>query len=137
MSYLIDTNVISELIKPRPNKAVLEWFTAIPEDSLYLSVITLGEIRKGIEKISEPHKKEKLRIWLEHELPAWFGSRLLPIDKHIADCWGLLQAQTLRTLPAIDSLLAATAISASLYLVTRNVFDFESVALRIINPWDT
>lgn len=83
MSYLIDTNVISELIKPKPSIPVLNWLSIMPNESLFLSVITLGEIRKEIEKIKEPAKKEKIRIWLEHELPTWFGSRILSIDSAV------------------------------------------------------
>lgn len=136
MSYLIDTNVISELVRAKPNKNVMNWFEAIPGDSLHLSVITLGEIRKGIEGISDARKKEKLRIWLEHEIPDWFGQRILSIDKYVADCWGRLQANKRHPLPAIDSLIAATAIHFNLALITRNVSDFNFPTLEVINPWD-
>lgn len=136
MSYLIDTNVISELVKPKPDKNVITWFDSIPGEDIYLSVLTLGEIRKGIEKVSDKSRKEKLRIWLEHELPGWFGDRILSIDKQIVDCWGRIQAHTRHSLPAIDSLIAATAISFNLALVTRNVADFKFETLEVINPWN-
>ncbi len=136
MSYLIDTNVISELVKTRPNQAVINWFESIPSDSLYLSVLTLGEIRKGIEKVTAIPRKQKLKKWLEQELSAWFGNRILTINREVADYWGRLQAISERSIPAIDSLIAATALHFDLCLVTRNVADFDFPALEIINPWE-
>lgn len=136
MSYLIDTNVVSELIKSKPDKQVVSWFSAVPDESLHISVLTLGEIRKGIGKVEEAAKKEKLRIWLEHELPEWFDTRILDIDVPVAERWGRLLAQHKKTLPAIDSLIAATALHHDLCLVTRNITDFDYIAgLQIINPW--
>jgi predicted nucleic acid-binding protein len=136
MNYLIDTNVISEMIKSKPDKNVMNWFEAVPDESLYLSVLTLGEIRKGIGKVEDVAKKEKLRIWLEHELPAWFDQRMLDIDSHVSDRWGRLLAQHKKSLPAIDSLIAATALHFDLCLVTRNTSDFDYISdLQIINPW--
>lgn len=136
MSYLLDTNVVSELVKVKPNERVMKWFQVIPSDSLYLSVLTLGEIRKGIENIVDTRRKEKLRIWLEHELPDWFGNRILSIDQHVVDCWGRIQASSKNPLPAIDSLIAATAIHSNLVLVTRNTTDFKFSVLEVINPWN-
>lgn len=136
MKYLIDTNVVSELIKARPDKNVVAWFESVPDESLYLSVLSLGEIIKGIGKVEEAGKKEKLRIWLEHELPAWFDNRILDIDSGVAERWGRLLAQHKKTLPAIDSLIAATALHFDLALVTRNITDFDYIAgLQTINPW--
>ena len=136
MNYLIDTNVISELVREKPNKKVLEWFATIPNDSIYISVLTLGEIRKGIEKITTPARQHKLRAWLEVELPEWFQERMLTIDKNVADRWGLLQAQISRPLPVIDSLIAAIALHYDLSIVTRNTKDFNYPLLQVINPWD-
>ena len=136
MSYLLDTNVISELVRPKPNNKVLTWFNNVPDDALHISVLTLGEIRKGVEKLREGKRKEKLRLWLEIDLSAWFEDRILPIDQHVADLWGKLQYQMKNTLPAIDSLLAATALHYDLRLVTRNEQDFHFPALLIINPWN-
>lgn len=136
MSYLVDTNVISELVKLEPSKKVSKWFDEIPDESLYISVLTLGEIRKGVEKVTDRHKREKLRIWLEHELPAWFGDRILNVNKQVVDRWGKLLAQVKTSLPAIDSLIGATALSYDLSLVTRNINDFELMGIELINPWN-
>ena len=135
MSYLLDTNVISELVRPKPAKAVLAWFENIPSEALHISVLTLGEIRKGIESMPDGARREKLRLWLEHELADWFGSRILPVDIPIADRWGRLLAQVKRPVPSIDSLLAATALHHELRLVTRNQKDFDYPGLEVINPW--
>jgi len=135
VNYLLDTNVISELKRPKPNENVVNWFSEKEADSLYLSVLTLGEIRKGIEKMTDGQRKNALLIWLEKDIPLWFDSRLLNIDVETADCLGKLQAQANRPLPAIDSLLAATAIRHDLCLVTRNVGDFDYPNLKISNLW--
>ncbi len=137
MSYLLDTNVISELVKPRPDANVLRWFEGLPDRALHLSVLSLGEIRKGVEAMSSGARREKLRVWLEQELPAWFEERLLDVTPPIADRWGRLLAEASRPMPAIDSLLAATALTHSLRLVTRNSGDFEFAGLDVINPWQS
>lgn len=136
MSYLIDTNVISEIVRPKPNDKVLRWFEAIPNHSVYISVLTLGEIRKGIENVEHKERKEKLKLWLENELFSWFENRILPIDAQTADRWGQLQAQTKHLLPAIDSLIAATALQHNLCIVTRNEQDFKFPLLQVVNPWN-
>lgn len=135
MSYLIDTNVISELVKGKQNAKVVKWFESVSDQDLYLSALTIGEIRKGIEKIQNSEKKEKIRMWLDQELPSWFDNRILAIDKHVANKWGLIQSNASKTLPAIDSLIAATALHFDLILVTRNVKDFDYPGLEIINPF--
>jgi len=140
VSYLIDTNVISELVRPKPDAIVLDWFSRTPDEALFLSVLSLGEIRKGVEKLTNPEeapRREKLRLWLEHDLRDWFGSRILPIGPDVADHWGRLLAQAGRPVPAIDSLLAATALHHDLRLVTRNTRDFDYAGLEVINPWAT
>lgn len=136
MSYLIDTNVLSELRRRTPNVGVLDWFAQRPGITLYLSVLTLGEIRKGIDQIAEDTRKLKLLDWLEVELPAFFAGRILPVDTAVANQWGRLQAQAGRPIPAIDSLIAATALAHGLRLVTRNIHDFTFPGLDIINPWN-
>jgi predicted nucleic acid-binding protein len=135
MSYLLDTNVISELVRPKPAKAVLAWFDNIPSEALHISVLTLGEIRKGVEQMPDSARREKLRLWLEHDLAGWFETRVLPIDNQVADRWGRLIAQMARPVPSIDSLLAATALHHELRLVTRNQKDFDYPGLEVINPW--
>ncbi len=135
MSYLLDTNVISELVRPKPSKVVLAWFENIPSDALHISVLTLGEIRKGVEHMPDGVRREKLRLWLEHDLTDWFGARVLPVDMLVADRWGRLLALVGRPVPSIDSLLAATALHHELRIVTRNQKDFDYPGLEVINPW--
>ena len=135
MSYLLDTNVVSELARPQPEAAVTRWLKEIPAEDLFLSVITLGELRRGVERLPAGARREKLRRWLEQDLCAWLGPRLLPIDADVADRWGRLLAAAPRTPPAIDSLLAATALTHDLRIVTRNERDFAFPALEVVNPW--
>ena len=135
MSYLIDTNVLSELRRKQPDPGVVEWFGRHPARSLYLSVLTLGEIRKGIEGVADATRRQALLDWLETELPAFFAERLIPVDAAVADRWGRLIAHAGRPLPAIDSLLAATALEYDLVLVTRNTKDFAGLPVEVFNPW--
>ena len=135
MSYLLDTNIVSETVRRNPNKAVIAWLDQIPGEALYVSVLTLGEIRKGIEALTDRKRREKLRLWLEHELPAWFEGRVLPVDLAVADRWGRLLAEVGRPVPTTGSLLAATALYHELRLVTRNSGDFEYPGLEVINPF--
>jgi len=136
MSYLLDTNIVSETVRRNPNKAVIAWLDQLPAEALFVSVLTLGEIRKGIETLTDKKRREKLRLWLEHELPAWFEGRVLPVDLAVADRWGRLRAELGRPVPSIDSLLAATALHYELRLVTRNAGDFNYPGLQVINPFD-
>lgn len=139
MSYLIDTNVLSELRRKQPDANVVAWFKQRPRQSLYLSVLTLGEIRKGIERLDDAPgslRRQTLIDWLEQDLPTFFLGRLLQIDAQVADRWGRLLAGAARPLPAIDGLLAATALHHDMTLVSRNVKDFIGLNLDIINPWD-
>lgn len=135
MSYLLDTNVISETVRRQQDQRVITWLDQIPTEALFISVLTLGEIRKGIERHTDKKRREKLRLWLDHELTAWFEGRILPIDIPVADRWGRLLAEVGRPVPAIDSLLAATALHFELRLVTRNAKDFDYPGLEVINPW--
>ena len=135
MSYLVDTNVLSELRRRDPDANVVRWLEGRPATTLYLSVLTLGGPRKGIEALPEGARKRRLLDWLEVELPGFFAGRVLPIDAHVADRWGHLVAQAGRPLPAIDSLLAATALTHGLALVTRNLRDFQYEGLAVIDPW--
>ena len=135
MSYLIDTNVLSELRRKQPHPGVSAWFAQRPASSLYLSVLTLGELRKGIDGVTDEARKLALCDWLHNELSVFFLGRVLSIDEQVADRWGQLVAAAGRPLPAIDSLLAATALVHGLTVVTRNAKDFEGLGLAVINPW--
>lgn len=135
MSYLIDTNVLSELRRKEPDGRVVEWMRQRPATTLHLSVLTLGELRKGIEALPDGDRKNRLLDWLKVELTGFFAGRILPVDAPTADQWGRLMAQAERPLPAIDSLLAATALTHGLTLVTRNVKDYQHPTLTVINPW--
>lgn len=137
MSYLIDTNVLSELRRKSPDPGVANWFSQRPPATLHLSVLTLGEIRKGIDGIGDDSRRQSLIDWLETDLPTFFTGRILSVDGAVADRWGRLIAAKERPLPAIDCLLAATALEHDLVLVTRNVKDFAGLPVQIFNPWST
>lgn len=133
--YLLDTNVISEAIKKTPNEKVIDWLSAIDGKNFYLSVLSLGEIRKGIEKIQDQSKKSRITQWLEIDLVERFHGRLITIDSDVADKWGYLCS--LKQFPAVDCLIAASALVHNLKLVTRNTKDFRGIdSLEIINPWE-
>ena len=134
MSFLLDTNIVSDLRRPtRSRTGLLAWFGEQPPEALYLSVISLGEIRQGIEQIRprDGRQARNLDRWLD-DLPRLYGDRLLPIDTLVADEWGRLRAG--RTLPVVDTLIAATARVHDLTLVTRNEKDFTDLGLTILNP---
>ena len=135
MSYLLDTNVLSELRRKTPDAGVSTWFAQRPASSLYLSVLTLGELRKGIEGVRESARRLALTDWVQSELSMFFLGRILDVDAQVADRWGKLVASAGRPVPAIDSLLAATALVHGLSMVTRNAKDFASLGLEVINPW--
>lgn len=136
--YLLDTNCISELVRIKPEPGVMTWMEATDETLLYLSVLTLGEIRKGLAGLPQSKQRTHLETWLEVELRARFAGRILPIDAPVADRWGLLAAgakRAGRTLSIIDGLLAATALHYNLTVVSRNVSDFAHVQVQVLNPW--
>jgi predicted nucleic acid-binding protein len=138
MSYLIDTCCISELVKKKPNPNVLKWFADQDEISMYLSVITFGELRKGIEKLPDSKKKKELNQWVKEDLNHRFKNRVLNINMEEVNRWGKILATAEKNgkpLPAIDSLIAATAQVHDLTVVTRNTQDMEGSGVEVINPW--
>jgi toxin FitB len=137
--FLLDTNCISELVRSKPEPRVLAWMEAADERLLHLSVLTLGEIRKGIACLPQSRRRMRLETWLALELQARFSGRILPIDAAIADRWGLLAADAKRQgrpLSSIDGLLAATALQHNLTIVSRNVGDFAYTQAPVLNPWE-
>jgi len=137
--FLLDTNCISELVRPKPEPRVLEWMEAVDETLLYLSVLTLGEIRKGLAGLAQSKRRTLLENWLEVELQPRFSGRIVPIDTAIADRWGLLTAEAKRNgklLSIIDGLLAATALQHNLTVVSRNISDFTNTHVPVLNPWE-
>ncbi len=135
MSYLVDTNALSELRRKAPDPNVVAWFAERPPAPLYLSVLTLGEIRKGVERLTNTLRRQALTDWLETDLPLFFTGRILSVDAVVADRWGRMLAAAGRPLAAIDSLLAATALAHDLVLVTRNTKDFAGLPVQVFNPW--
>ncbi|WP_072621001.1 type II toxin-antitoxin system VapC family toxin [Spirulina major] len=139
MSYLLDTCTLSEYLKKKPNDSVISWMSEQNEDALFLSVLTIGEIKKGIVKIENlhPEKARLLSQWLK-SIDARFTSRILPIDQGVIDVWATMCGEALKhgqKLPVIDSLIAATCRYHDLSLVTRNIKDFLVMNVTLINPW--
>jgi tRNA(fMet)-specific endonuclease VapC len=138
MNYLLDTNVISELISKQPNKKVVEWVDRLDPNTIYLSVITIGELRKGIEKLPPSKRRDTVKEWLEGDLLLRFQGRILEITIEVMLIWGELTGRLEkegRPITAIDSLIAATALAGNCHLVTRNEHDFQRAGVAIINPW--
>jgi toxin FitB len=137
--FLLDTNIIFELIKPKPEPRLVTWISGTDESLLYLSVLTLGEIRKGIEALTKPARRVQLETWLDSELRLRFSGRILSIDDEVADRWGVIvgrAASRKMGLPVIDGLLAATALHYNLTLVTRNSKDVVGTEALVFNPWE-
>ena len=137
MSFLLDTNAVSEWVKPRPNPGLIGWMDSADEDRVFLSVISLAEVRYGIERISTGARRNRLERWLRDELPLRFDGRVLPIDSRVAEAWGrtVSRSEALgRPMDAMDAFLAATAEVHRLTLVTRNVSDFPTLK-SVVNPW--
>jgi len=136
--FLLDTNVISELVKPKPDDRVLSWLGDTDEALLFLSVLTLGEIRQGIEKLNSGKRRSRLDSWLAVDLPGRFQDRILAIDEPVAQRWGVLSATAARKgrpVPVIDGLLAATALRYDLTLVTRDDGGVSGTGVRVLDPW--
>ena len=138
MKYLLDTCVISELISKRPHPGVVAWVDALDDEQTFLSVITLGEVKRGIEKLPDSNRKSQLVQWLDDALLARFHGRIAGVDVDVMLIWGELVARLERRgrkLPAMDSIIAAIALRGDFTLVTRNVQDFEGTGVNVINPW--
>lgn len=138
MSFLLDTCAISELIKKSPNEGFVHWITNQEEYHLYLSVLTIGEITKGIKKLNDYPKQVHLQQWVDQELVIRFQHRLLSINIAICERWGILLGESEQIgikIPAIDALIASTAYVHNLKIITRNVSDFEKCKVDTINPW--
>ncbi len=138
MNYLLDTNIISELISKTPDRNVVDYLLSLDEERLYLSVMTIGEIKSGIEKLDDGHKKSKLIHWLENDLLIRFQGRIIPIDIEIMLQWGVMRnriKQIGKPLPIMDSLIGVTSQVRNLLLLTRNEKDFQNLDIKIFNPF--
>ena len=137
--YLLDTNVPSEFSRDRPDPRVVAWLKAQPPTRLYLSAVTIGEIRKGLVVLPQGRRRIELEAWFHTDLLVWFRNRILPVTDSIADRWGVLEGQCqLKGTPlnTADGMIAATALEHDLTLVTRNVKDFAGLGVVLLNPWD-
>jgi predicted nucleic acid-binding protein len=138
VKYLLDTCLISELVKKEPNAAVLTWLDEQDEQTLFLSVLTTGELQKGVSRLPSGVRKDDLQGWIEHDLSERFRERILDLDLETSLAWGRLQGEAElkgEKLPVMDSLIAATAIVHGMAVVTRNVKDMERCRARVFNPW--
>ncbi len=138
MNYLLDTNLISELIAREPNQKVVDWIDSLDPETVYLSVITIGELRKGIEKLASSRRKDQLTTWLASDLLRRFADKMVAITIDVMLVWGELTRRLERDgkpIAAIDSLIAASVLEGQYTLVTRNEDDFQHTGVPIINPW--
>jgi len=138
VNFLLDTDVVSEWTKPRPDSGVVAWLAEADEDRVFISVITLAELRYGIERMPAGARRNRLDMWVSEQLPARFEARVLSIDTETADTWGRVMARGQvrgRLVGTMDTFIAATAERHHLTLVTRNVPDFDALGIRLINPW--
>jgi len=138
MSFLLDTNVVSEWVRPRPNPSLVSWLDDADEDRLHVSVATFAEIRHGIELMVRGRRREALSRWLNDELSNRFAGRILAIDRAVADAWGVVMARARSVgnpMATMDGFLAATASAYGLTLVTRDAADFRGAGIALVNPW--
>ena len=139
MSYLLDTNVVSEWVKPEPAHSVVAWLADVDEDEVFLSVISLAELRRGVELLAAGRRRQRLEKWLSEDLADRFRGRILSIDVLVADAWGRITARAThagRTVGSMDALVAATAEVHGLALVTQNTKDFGHLGISVFNPWE-
>jgi toxin FitB len=138
VNFLLDTNVVSETTRPQPSALVLDWIAARASESLFISAITIGELRRGALLLTAGKKRRALLRWIETGIKADFAGRILPVDTAVMERWAQLQAASERAgrrLPLLDSLLAATALAHSLTLATRNTADFKAASVPLLDPW--
>lgn len=138
MRYLLDTCVLSEAVKKKPNQGVIDWLEAADELSLYLSVISFGELQKGVSRLPESRRRRSLQSWVDEKLAPRFGGRTLDIDRRVATRWGELSGRAEKKgkkIPVLDGLLAATALEAGLTVVTENEEHFRESECPVLNPW--
>jgi hypothetical protein len=140
MMFLLDTNVVSEWVKPQPDPAVISWLAEVDEDRVFISVVTFAELRSGVASLAAGRRRNRLDTWLSSDLPTRFEGRVLPVDATVADGWGRITAAAKaagRPIHAMDAFLAATAHTHQLTLVNRDVSDFESVGTTVFCPWSS
>jgi hypothetical protein len=140
MKYLLDTCVVSELVKKEPHPSVISWLDTGDESRMYLSVLTIGELIKGITRLPDGAKREKLQSWVSNDLTLRFGQRLVEIDAEVAWAWGALLGEAEKRgekLPVVDSLIAVSASVHGLIVVTRNVQDMVRCQAKVFNPWES
>ena len=138
MSFLLDTCVISEFIAPRRDENVVKWIDSIPEEMAFLSAVSVGEIRRGIESTTNVRRRDVLKNWLENDLLIRFQNRILPLDVDVLLAWGQLTGSLDKAgqpMPIMDSLIAATGIHHQLTIATRDIRDFRNAGVRVVNPW--
>ena len=136
--FLLDTNIPSELTRPKSDPLVENWLDNANDDQLFLSVVSLGEIFKGITILPESKRRKQLQQWVDETLRVWFKGRILPVSEAIAQRWGILAGESQlkgRPLKVADGLIAATALEHELTVVTRNIRDFSELGVRVLNPW--
>jgi len=139
MNYLLDTCVLSEFTRRKPDVKVIQWIDSLDEEMLFISVITVGEIQRGIERLPESHRKTDLSVWMNRDFIARFGPRLLPLETSTMLLWGSLVARmdnSGQPVPVMDSLIAAAAMQHNLIIATRNGTDFSPCGAQVINPWE-
>jgi toxin FitB len=138
VNFLLDTNLVSEWTKPRPNRGVVSWLADADEDRVFISVVTIAELRHGVERLAIGRRRKRLNEWIEGELLFRFDERILPIDAATADAWGRIVAHREglgRPIGTMDAFIAATAQVHKLTLATRNQTDFEASVAAVVNPW--
>jgi len=135
--WLIDTNIVSEWVKPRPDAGIVSWLDAADEDRIFLSVVSLAEIHFGVERLAAGRRRDRLDLWLRDELAARFEGRVVPVDEQVADACGRLLGRARRAgrgLGAMDALIAATCLASDLALATRDIGDFDGLGLQLFAP---